>query len=56
MKYIAKTPIKFNADDRYEEGDEIELNDKQAKPLLAQVPPAIAIEAPAAPAKKEKDK
>jgi len=52
-KYVAKTPIKFKRD-RYEEGEDIELSDKEAKPLLAMNPPAI--EAPGAAAKKDKDK
>lgn len=33
MKYTALTPIQFNGE-RYEEDEPIELNDKQAKPLL----------------------
>lgn len=33
MKYTALTPIKFNGE-RYAENAPIELNDKQAKPLL----------------------
>ena len=47
-KYTCLTPIKFEHE-RYEEGDEIELNDKQAKPLLAAS--AIGPKSPAKPAK-----
>ena len=47
-KYIAKTPIKLDDDKRVEEGDELELTDKQAKPLLASgaVTPAQAVKEP----------
>jgi len=50
-KYTAKTPIKLNDDERVEEGAELELTDKQAKPLLA----IGAVEAvkPAKPAKSD---
>ena len=44
-KFFTKTPIKFGGE-RYEEGEPIELTDKQAKPLLATG--AISTEAPAA--------
>lgn len=34
MEYIVKTPIKYKRE-RYEEGEKIELSEKEAKPLLA---------------------
>lgn len=39
MKYTATTPVLHDGE-RYEEGDSIELTDKQAKRLGAKVTPA----------------
>jgi len=49
--YLCRTPIKLGGE-RYQVDDEIDLTDKQAKPLLAQTPPAIE----AAPNKKAEKK